>query len=181
MDIMMPGLDGWEVCSGIRRLSDVPIIFLTAKTGEGDMLRGFDLGAVDYVTKPFSIKVLLARAEAALRQGVGRHDSREVTGYDDGYLQVDLAGRLVRVNRQRVRLTQTEYRLLSVLVRNAGQVLSYEQILEHVWGWEYRDSPNYVHVYIRRLRQKLERDPGAPAYLLTERGVGYAFVRQTVY
>jgi len=175
LDIMMPEMDGWEVCRRIRQLSDVPIIFLTALGGEEDVVRGLDYGAVDYVAKPFSPKVLLARAQAALRRTVKASGKPEPPGYSDDYLTIDLEMRQVLVRGEPVRLTATEYKLLNYLFLNAGQVLTFQQILERVWGMEYQDSINYVHVYMSLLRNKLEEDPRNPRYLLREHGVGYRF------
>jgi two-component system KDP operon response regulator KdpE len=175
LDIMMPMLDGWRTCAELVRLSDVPIIFMTVLGREDDIVRGLDCGAVDYVTKPFSPKVLLARSRAALRQA-GVSSRNGVTAiYDDGHLNVDLENRRVRVAGEPVQLTATEFRLLSYLVENPRRLLTYRQILEHVWGWDCQGSTEYVHVYIWHLRQKLEQDPRHPSYLLTERGVGYRF------
>jgi DNA-binding response OmpR family regulator len=175
LDVMMPVLDGWETCRHLVRLSDVPIIFLTARTQEDDVIRGLECGAVDYVTKPFSTKVLLARASAALRTVDAGPAERRNGHYDDGYLNVDLEARRVLVEGKLVQLTATEFRLLAFLFENAGRVLTYGQILEHVWGWECQGSTEYVHVYVWHLRQKLEQDPRHPSYLLTEHGVGYRF------
>jgi two-component system KDP operon response regulator KdpE len=175
LDVLMPVLDGWETCRLIRRLSDVPIIFLTAMARENDIVRGLDCGAVDYVTKPFSPRVLLARARAALRVGDAHSRKRRVARYDDGYLNVDLEARRVVAGGKLVQLTATEYKLLAYLLANAGRVVTYEQILEHVWGGGCQDSADYVHVYVWHLRQKLEQYPRRPTYLLTERGVGYRF------
>jgi DNA-binding response OmpR family regulator len=133
---------------------------------------------VDYVTKPFSPKVLLARARAALRKGAVASVPEQPTLYQDGYLTVDLARHRVSVDGEPIQLTATEYRLLAYLLENAGRVLTYRQILESVWGWEYRDCVDYVHVYVCRLRHKLEQNPSSPVYFLTERGVGYRFESQ---
>jgi two-component system KDP operon response regulator KdpE len=175
LDIMMPDLDGWETCRLLRGFTDVPIIFLTALGREQEVVRGLDCGAMDYVTKPFSASVLLARARAALRAGASASGVQKPVLYDDGYLSVDLAARSVRVNGEPAQLTATEYSLLAYLLENRGRVLTYEQILEQVWGWEYRECVDYVHVYAWHLRRKLEPDPHRPVYLLTERGVGYRF------
>ena len=178
LDVMMPALDGWEACRLLRRMSDVPIIFLTVLSHEDDIVRGLECGATDYVTKPFSPKVLLARACAALRAADADSGKRRVARYDDGYLSVDLEARRVSVEGKPVQLTATEYELLAHLLENAGRVLTHEQILERVWGWECQGSPDYVHVYICHLRQKLEQDPRRPSYLLTEHGVGYRFEKR---
>jgi two-component system KDP operon response regulator KdpE len=177
LDIMLPQLDGWETCQRFRDFTDVPIIFLTALSREQDVVRGLDCGAVDYVTKPFKPSILLARARAALREWEAARAPRspQQTFFDDGYLLIDVAGRQVRVDGEPVQLTATEYRLLVYLVEHAGQVLTYEQILGHVWGRAYRDSVDYVHVYVSHLRHKIEWDPRRPAYILTERGMGYRF------
>ena len=178
LDIMMPNLDGWQVCTQIRLLSDVPIIMLTALGQDEHTIRGLDCGAVDYVTKPFSPKVLAARARAALRQATQAAETHQPASYSDDYLTIDLSQRRVLVRGELVCLTATEYRLLAYLVQNAGRVLTFRQILEKVWGWEYQDSVEYVHVYISHLRKKLEEDPKLPAYLLTEHRVGYRFEKR---
>jgi two-component system KDP operon response regulator KdpE len=178
LDVMMPEMDGWETCRFFREFTDVPIIFLSALGREQDVVRGLDCGAVDYVTKPFSAPILLARVRAAMRRAAQASRSPQQTLFDDGYLTIDVAGHQVQVDGEPVPLTATEYRLLVYLVEHAGQVLTYEQILGHVWGWEYRESVDYVHVYISHLRHKIEWDPGCPAYVLTERGVGYRFAGQ---
>jgi two-component system KDP operon response regulator KdpE len=175
LDVLMPTLDGWQTCAEIRRLSSVPIIFVTVLQREDEIVRGLDSGAVDYVTKPFKPAVLLARARAALRQAGVLSENQKPAVYDDGHLVVDLVDRRVRAGGQPVQLTATEYRLLAYLLENAGRVVTYEQILEHVWGWDTRGSAEYVHVYVWHLRQKLEPDPRHPSYILTERGVGYRF------
>jgi two-component system KDP operon response regulator KdpE len=171
---MMPGLDGWETCRLFREFTNVPIIFLTALNSDEEEIRGLNLGAVDFVTKPYRPHVLLARAQAALRAHASASGPDDLV-YDDGYLFVETNRRQVRVDGELVRLTATEYRLLVYLVRFRGQVLTYEQILGHVWGWEYRDSVDYVHVYVSYLRRKIERNPSRPAYILNERGIGYRF------
>jgi len=176
LDIMMPRLDGWETCRRIREVSDVPIIMLTARGQDEDIVRGLDYGADDYLTKPFSIKVLLARVRAVLRRAALPPTEYEQTAsYADDYLTVDLKERRVTVRGKAVKLTPTEYRLLAYLVQNEGQVLSFRQILQNVWGWEYQDDVDYVRVYIWHLRQKLEEDRGDPRYIQTEIGAGYRF------
>jgi len=179
LDVMMPLMTGWEVGRQIRQLSDVPIIMLTSLSKEEDIVRGLDYGAVDYVTKPFSAKILAARIRAALRQTIkasGQPQQKEAE-FNDGYLAIDQAKRLVTLQGNPLKLTKTEYRLLAYLSQHAGQVLSFEQILENVWGWDYQDSIQYVHVYVSRLRQKIEPDPQNPQYLLTEYGIGYRFIQ----
>jgi two-component system KDP operon response regulator KdpE len=175
LDIMMPEVDGWQVCSRIRQVSDVPVIILSALDGENNIIRGLDGGAVDYVTKPFSPKVLVARVHAALRQAELKADAEKLLVYGDEHLTVNLGQRQVLVRGVPVDLTRIEYRLLAYLVEHAGQVLTHQQILGHVWGPEYGNSSEYVHVHISHLRQKLEKDPLHPQYLVTKHGVGYSF------
>jgi len=176
LDIMMPDLDGFEVLQLIRETSQVPVIMLTAKGEEDDKVKGLELGADDYVTKPFSPRELVSRVRAVLR----RNDQGSTT--DDGvievdeHLKIDFGRREVWLDGSLVKLRPTEYRLLYHLVKNAGWVMTYDQILSKVWGYEYRDEPHYVRLYVNYLRQKLEKDPANPQYILTERGVGYRFV-----
>jgi DNA-binding response OmpR family regulator len=176
LDIMMPRMDGWETCRRIREVSDAPIIMLTARGQDEDIVRGLEYGADDYLTKPFSIKVLLAHARAVLRRAaLPPTDAEGPTTYADDYLTVDLKERRVSVQGEVVKLTPTEYSLLAYLVQNAGHVLTFSQLLETVWGWEYQDDVHYVRVYVWHLRQKLEKDPKNPQYIQTELGVGYRF------
>jgi two-component system KDP operon response regulator KdpE len=175
LDLMMPGINGWQACERIRELSDVPILMLTALAQDGDLVRGLNCGADDYVTKPFASQVLLARVRALLRRAERSVPGEKPLIYDDGYLAIDLVQRRVRVRQQPAKLTPTEYSLLVYLLRHANRVLTHEQILEQIWGEECLDSTHYVHVYVHRLRQKLEQDPEQPRYLLTEPGVGYRF------
>lgn len=179
LDIMMPEMDGWEVCSRIRQISDVPIIFLSALGGEDDIVRGLEDGAVDYIPKPASPKVLLGRARAALRQAELASALDKPLAYRDDYLVIDLGQNLVVVDGKLVNLSHTESRLLAYLLQNAGRILTFQQILDHVWGLTCIDSATYVHVYVVQLRQKIEADPARPRYLLSERGVGYRFRAQS--
>lgn len=177
LDINMPEMNGWEVCRQIRLLASTPVILLTTLNNDESIVKGLDYGADDFITKPFSVDVLLARARAVLRRAqLARADS-SLQGYHDDYLTIDIPKRLVIANGEQVRLTATEFQLLTYLVSNAGRVLSYTQILDQVWGWEYRDSVDYVHVYVSHLRRKIEKDPKNPIYLLTEYGTGYRFQR----
>lgn len=178
LDIVMPVLDGWQTLARLRQFSHVPVIVLSVLQDEEDIVRGLEHGAVDYVTKPFSMQVLLARARAALRRVAPPPEAGERFDYDDGYLRVDPEGHRVVAGGKPVDLTATEHRLLACLVEHAGRALTSQQILQQVWGWEYAENPEYVHAYIWRLRQKLEPDPGRPAYLVTRRGVGYCLERQ---
>ncbi|MBX3015194.1 MAG: response regulator transcription factor [Caldilineaceae bacterium] len=178
LDIRMPDINGWETCRQIRLLSNIPIIMLTTLDKDEDIIRGLDHGADDFVTKPFSRDVLLARARAVLRRTDLISTPEDHSTYHDGYLLIDIRKHQIQVNGQNIQLTSTEFRLLSYLLQNAGQVLSYQNILDKVWGWEYQDSIDYVHVYISHLRRKLEIDPRNPRYLVTERGIGYRFERR---
>ena len=176
LDVMMPDMDGFEVLRMIRETSHVPVIMLTAKGEEDDRVRGLESGADDYITKPFSPRELVSRVRAVLRRvQVSSGVSDDVIVVDDR-LKIDFNRREVWVNGELVNLRPTEYRLLYHLVKNAGWVLSHEQILSKVWGYEYQDEPHYVRLYINYLRKKIEEDPSNPKYILTERGVGYRFV-----
>jgi len=176
LDIMMPDLDGFEVLRIIREVTSIPVIMLTAKGEEDDRVRGLVLGADDYVTKPFSPRELVSRVRAVLRRTeaptAAMHGLIEV----DERLKLDFDRREVWVEDKLVKLRPTEYRLLYHLVQNAGWVVTHDQILTKVWGYEYRDEPHYVRLYINYLRKKLEEDPANPKYILTERGIGYRFV-----
>lgn len=176
LDVMMPDIDGFEVLKMIREISSVPVIMLTAKSEEDDRVRGLELGADDYITKPFSPREMVSRVRAVIRRmesaGSGIHGIIEV----DDRLKIDFNRREVWVEGKLVKLRPTEYRLLYHLVQNAGWVVTHDQLLSRVWGYEYRDEPHYVRLYINYLRQKLEKDPANPQYILTERGVGYRFV-----
>ena len=176
LDVMLPDIDGFEVLQLVREISDVPVIMLTAKGEEEDRVRGLELGADDYVTKPFSPRELVSRVRAVLRRTEavrgGVHGPIQV----DERLKIDFDRREIWVEDELVKLRPTEYRLLYHLVQNAGWVMTHDQLLAKVWGYEYRDEPHYVRLYVNYLRQKLEADPSKPAYILTERGVGYRFV-----
>jgi two-component system KDP operon response regulator KdpE len=179
LDLMMPHMDGLETARRVREKSIVPIIVLTALGEEADKIRAFDLGADDYLTKPFGVEELLARVRAVLRRATWREPARdgEQRAFQRGGVNLDLDLRLVTVRGKEVELTPIEFELLHVLMRNPGIVLSHRDLLQRVWGQEYRDEVEYVRVYIGRLRRKLERDPTKPELLLTERGVGYRFTR----
>ncbi len=178
LDIVMPVMDGWQTCSRIRDLSDVPIIMLTGQQkNEDDVVRGLDYGADDYLLKPVGSKELLARVRAILRRAElpPPLDVEKRVTYSDDYLAVDIAERKVMVNGKRVKLTPIEFRLLALLVENAGRILTHQQLLEKVWGWEYADDLDYVRIYISHLRRKIEPESTKPRYILTEPGVGYYF------
>ena len=176
LDIMMPDLDGFEVLETVREISNVPVIMLTAKGEEDDRVRGLELGADDYITKPFSPREMVSRVKAVLRRTEGASGSMHGLMVIDERLKIDFDRREIWLEGKLVKLRPTEYRLLFHLVQNAGWVVSHDQLLQKVWGYEYRDEPHYVRLYINYLRQKLEEDPSNPKYILTERGVGYRFV-----
>ena len=176
LDVMMPEMDGFEALRLIRETSNVPIIMLTVKGDEEDRVRGLELGADDYVTKPFSPRELSSRIKAVLRRSEMPTPAEESVIRVDERLQIDFNRRQVLVEGKEVKLRPTEYRLLYHLVNNAGWTLPHETLLAKVWGHEYRDETHYLRLYITYLRQKIEEDPANPKYILTERGLGYRFV-----
>jgi two-component system KDP operon response regulator KdpE len=176
LDIMMPEMDGYETLERIRQVSSVPVIMLTVKAEEEDKVRGLELGADDYVTKPFSPRELASRVKAALRRAEMPSPGQKTTLVIDEDLAVDFQRREVLVRGKRVKLRPTEYRLLYHLVNNAGWVMTHETLLSKVWGYEYRDDTQLLRLYITYLRQKIEPDPSNPKYIFNERGVGYRFV-----
>ncbi len=174
LDVMMPHMDGLEVCQRIRRRTDLPIIFLSAKGETADRVAGLDLGADDYLPKPFEPAELLARVRAVMRRSEGFSFGEPQTVLQVGDLRLDpINNRVILAGRREVGLTPIEFRLLYVLARNAGRILSHEQILSYVWGYDYEGYSNQIAVYVRRLRAKIEPDPKHPRYLLTARGIGY--------
>lgn len=175
LDIMMPRMDGLEVCRRVREHSVVPIIVLTALDAESDKVAALDLGADDYLTKPFGVEELLARVRAVLRRAQWDFVPPASGVKRFGQLEIDLPGHLVRLRGEEVRLTPTEFALLEQLVVNADKLLTHRMLLQKVWGPEYGGEAEYLRVYINRLRQKLEVDPARPQMLLTEPGVGYRF------
>jgi len=174
LDLHLPQMDGWAVCQQIRQLSNTPIIFLTAANEEEEMIRAYDCGAIDFVTKPFSPKLLLARTKAILRQVETPIKTTPENIYSDGYLIINLDKRELLANNQPVNLTKTEFKLFSLLFQFPGKLMTYEQIMQHVWGWDSGNVAN-VHLTISRLRQKLEPDPQNPSYFVLEYGLGYRF------
>jgi two-component system KDP operon response regulator KdpE len=176
LDVMMPKLDGYETLRTLREFSSIPVIMLTAKGEEEDIVYGLELGADDYIPKPFSPKVLSSRVRAVLRRSEMPSTSDKAVLQIDERLSVDFNRREVIVNGAEVKLRPTEYRLLYHLIENAGWTVPHEQILAKVWGYEYRDEAHYVRLYVNYLREKIEEDPSDPQYILTERGVGYRFV-----
>ena len=176
LDIGLPGRDGFDVLRELRTFSDVPVVMLTARDDAMDKVKGLELGADDYVTKPFNHLELMARVRAVLR----RHDmpapASRAPSFRSGDLEMDFARQEVRLRGEPVDLTPTEYKLLYHLVRNAGHILQHGTLLAKVWGREYMDETDYVRVYIRRLREKLGDDPEHPRYIQTERRLGYRFI-----
>jgi two-component system, OmpR family, KDP operon response regulator KdpE len=176
LDVMMPDMDGFETLKSIREESTVPVILLTAKAEEDDKVKGLNLGADDYVTKPFSPRELVTRVKAVVRRAELPSQVEKSPIRVDDRLQVDFNRREVIVEGEAVKLRPTEWRLLYHLMQNAGWVVPHETLLSKVWGWEYRDETQYLRLYITYLRQKIEKDLNRPQYILTERGTGYRFV-----
>lgn len=175
LDVMMPELDGFETLRRIRRQSSVPVIFVTVRGDEADRVAGLDLGADDYLTKPFSPRELASRIRALFRRIEAAEPPRLQEVMVDDRLAVNFDQSMVIADGREIHLRPTEYRLLYQLVNNAGQLLSHDTLLERVWGPEYRGEHQYVRTYVTYLRQKLERDPRQPQYILSERGLGYRF------
>ncbi|MCY4018382.1 MAG: response regulator transcription factor [Chloroflexi bacterium] len=175
LDVMMPDLDGFETLRMLREFSDIPVIMLTAKGEENDKVLGLELGADDYITKPFGPRELSSRIKAIFRRLEKPSTDEAVLRVDDR-LSVDFNQRQVIVDGAAVKLRPTEYRLLYHLIRNAGWTVPHDQILQKVWGYEYRDEAHYVRLYVNYLREKIEEDPSNPRYIITERGVGYRFI-----
>ncbi len=175
LDIMMPVMGGFEVCRRLREWSQVPIIMLSANADETDKVKCLNLGADDHITKPFGVNELVARVEAVLRRTETAASVPTQPSFVSGNLEVNFAQRRVTAAGKEVKLTPTEYALLQELVLNAGKVLTHTHLLNKVWGPEYREETQYLHVFVRRLRAKIESDPANPAYILTVSGVGYQF------
>jgi DNA-binding response OmpR family regulator len=175
LDIGLPGVDGWEVCRRLRELTTIPILMLTARGDQQDKVRGLELGADDYLPKPFGVQELLARVRALLRRAGLPVEPRRDPVFVCGDLSVNFATHQVVAAGRPISLTPTEYKLLHELVTNAGRVVLHTDLLRKVWGRQYDDATEYVRVYIRYLRQKIEPDPARPRYILTEPGVGYRF------
>jgi two-component system KDP operon response regulator KdpE len=177
LDVMMPHKDGFSVLKEIRLTSDVPVLMLTARGDELDKVKGLEMGADDYLTKPFSHLELFARIKAVLRRAEMPPPLSALPSLTSGNLAINFENREVIKSGQPVKMTPTEYNLLFLLARNAGRVVPFETILDKVWGPEYRDQLDYLKTYISRLRKKLEDDPEKPKFLLTERGLGYRFMK----
>lgn len=176
LDIGLPGMSGFEVLREVRSFSDVPVVMLTARDDAMDKVKGLELGADDYVTKPFNHLELMARVRAVLRRLAMPTPRSRAPSFRAGELEVDFEAQEARLKGERLDLTPTEYKLLYHLVRNAGHVLQHATLLAKVWGREYVDEVDYLRVYVRRLRDKLGDDPDRPRYIRTERGLGYRFI-----
>jgi two-component system, OmpR family, KDP operon response regulator KdpE len=175
LDIMMPYMDGLETTRQIRQISTVPIIILSALGEEADKIQAFDLGADDYLTKPFGVGELLARVKAVLRRSNWSDDTVRLGSIQLGKITVNLERHEVLVADEAIELTPTEFNLLVYLMENSGKVLSHRKILQNVWGPEYGEEHEYLRVYIGHLRQKIEMNPSRPEYIVTKRGIGYSF------
>ena len=176
LDVMMPKMDGFEVCRRLREWSYIPIIMLSARGDEKDKVKCLDLGADDYIVKPFGASELMARVSAVLRRTKTADMSPVRSSIASGDLAINFAKRRITRAGAEVKLTPTEYALLQELAVNSGKVLTHTHLLNKVWGPEYRDEREYLHVFVRRLRSKLEPDPDKPTYILTISGVGYQFI-----
>ena len=176
LDIRMPDMDGLEVCQRVREWNNLPIIILSASGEEEQKIAALELGADDYLTKPYSLNELVARIKAALRRANQPTETVVATSFTCEDLSINFDQRSVTVKEQEIKLTPQQYDLLKFLVQNAGRVITHRQALLHGWGAEYENETQYLHVFISQLRQKIEADPARPRYLLTERGVGYRFV-----
>jgi DNA-binding response OmpR family regulator len=173
LDLMLPKMDGYAVCRRIREFSAVPVIMLTARSAQVDLVHGFEVGADDYLTKPFSITELLMRVQAVLRRSKWPEEIVSRQGFRAGPIEIDFAQHLVTAAGSVVKLTPTEYRLLAYMASNANRVLMHRELLRAVWGPEYGEETEYLRVYMRYLRQKLEPEPSKPQYLLTQPAAGY--------
>jgi DNA-binding response OmpR family regulator len=178
LDVNMPSLNGWEVCCRIRDMSDIPVIMVTVSGQKADLLKGFNLGADDYITKPFYFPEMIARVGAVLRRsGTARQQDRQGT-FNYGNLEIDWRSRQVYVSGEQVKLSPTEFKLLACLIENRGWVVTHEELLNKAWGPNYISDRSFVKLYVRYLRRKIEAEPNKPKYILTERGIGYRFATQ---
>ncbi len=175
LDVNMPGLDGWEVCRRIRDMSEIPVIMVTVNAQRSDLLRGFNLGVDDYITKPVDFAELIARVRAVLRRSDMAEQKEGPDTFDNGEIEVDWRSHQVYVRGKSVKLSSTEFKVLSCLIKNRGWIVTHEQFLQKAWGPNYIGDKSFVKLYIRYLRQKIEKDPRKPQLILTERGVGYRF------
>ena len=177
LDVILPDKDGWEMCRQLREMSDMPIIFLSALKDKGDIIKGLDIGADDYVTKPWDDDELVARIHARLRRSPRTNLSEELI-FNQGEFRINFMNREVWIRKSLKHLTPKEFNLLAVLVRNAGRVVSRTELVTEAWGDEYSDAIDSLKLYIHYLRQKIEMNPQQPEYILTSRGVGYRFIKR---
>lgn len=178
LDANIPKMDGWEVCRRIRDMSDIPVLMVTVNGQKSDKLKGFTMGADDYLAKPVDFHELIARVQAILRRTrSATHDNKSST-FNNGDIEVDWGSRQVWVRGQRVKLSPTEFKIMSCLIKSRGWIVTHEQLLEKAWGPNYIGDKSFVKLYIRYLRQKIEQDPHKPQIIMTERGVGYYFAIQ---
>jgi two-component system KDP operon response regulator KdpE len=175
LDISLPGIDGFDVLARIRAISDIPVLMISARGEEADKVRGLELGADDYITKPFGYAELSARIRAVMRRAQSLPPVVGGGTFQAGPLYINYSTHHVELNGKQIKLTPIEYKLLYQLTRNAGKVLQHDQLLTKIWGPEYLGEFDYLRIYIRRLREKIEPNPQQPQYILTERGLGYKF------
>jgi two-component system KDP operon response regulator KdpE len=178
LDTMLPKMDGWEVCRRIREMSDIPVLMVTAKAQKTDRLKGFALGADDYIPKPVDFSELVARVQAVLRRSGSETHESELSSFRNGEIEIEWRSRQVWVRGKRVKLSPTEFKILACLIKNRGWIVTHEQLLEKAWGPNYIGDKSFVKLYIRYLRRKIEVNPHEPQLILTERGVGYQFAAQ---
>ena len=177
LDVVLPDRDGWDICRQLRDLSDMPIIFISARTDKDDVIKGLEIGADDYIAKPFDDDELVARIRARLRRSSKTSLNEEIV-FNNGDFRINFMNREVWIRNTLKHLTPKEFNLLAVLVRNAGRVLTRTELVTEAWGDEYRDAIDSLKLYIHYLRQKLELNPKQPEYILTSRGVGYRFIQR---
>lgn len=175
LDANMPKMDGWEVCRRIRDMCDIPVLMITVNGQKADLLRGFGLGADDFIVKPVHFPEVIARVRAALRRVNLTEEDNGPSSFHNDEIKIDWKSHQVYIRGELVKLSPTEYKLLSCLIRNRGWIVTHSQLLEKVWGPNYVCDKSFVKLYIRYLRKKIEEDPGRPKYIMTERGVGYRF------
>ncbi len=178
LDANIPKMDGWEVCRRIREMSDIPVLMVTVNSQNSDRLKGFNMGADDYLTKPVDFRELIARVQAILRRTRLVTLENKPSTFNNGDIEIDWGSRQVWVRGQRVKLSPTEFKIISCLIKNRGWIVTHEQLLEKAWGPNYIGDKSFVKLYIRYLRQKIEQDPHKPQIIMTERGVGYYFAMQ---
>ena len=178
LDLMMPDMDGWEVCRRLREFSEVPVMFITAKSGIKDVVKGLEIGGDDYIVKPFDNRELVARVKAHLRRQSSDHQATDELAFNNGELRINFLTREVFVRGATVELTPKEFALLSLLARNAGRVLTRSELIAQAWGPAYGDATESLKLYVHYLRKKIERNPDKPDYIITSRGVGYRFANR---